>query len=164
MSQNVQTHTTGAATGYLVNSVTAAVGDKTVDVDTGTGAFVVGDIITFAGDPQTYVITTQSAAPATVIAIEPGLKIAPPNNAVITKKATHVMNPAFHRDAIALAVRPLEVPEDGLGSIVRSAVDPVSGLALRLEVSRQHKRTRWSFDILWGTKVVRRELGARIAG
>jgi hypothetical protein len=37
-------------------------------------------------------------------------------------------------------------------------------LALRLETSRQYKQTTFSYDILGGANVVRRELGAKIIG
>ena len=100
-----------------------------------------GDILTIAGDAQTYVVMD-----------------------AVTVSGSHVMNLAFHRDAIAFATRPLMDSANGLGNLIQSAVDPVSGLSLRLEVSREHKRTRFSYDILYGADVVRRELGCRIAG
>lgn len=100
-----------------------------------------GDILTIAGDAQTYVVME-----------------------AVTVSGSHVMNLAFHRDAIAFATRPLMDSANSLGNLIQSAVDPVSGLSLRLEVSREHKRTRFSYDILYGADVVRRELGCRIAG
>jgi hypothetical protein len=37
-------------------------------------------------------------------------------------------------------------------------------VALRLEVSRQYRQTTFSFDVLGGANVIRRELGVIIAG
>lgn len=172
MDQNIKTHTTGTLSDgtdmlALVNG-TPSIGDKTLDADetTLTGTVVEGDVFTIAGDTQTYVITAGATASGNAITLvfEPGLKVAPADDAQITFKAAHVANLLFHRDAFALVTRPLADNTQGLGNMVQSAVDPVSGLALRLEVSREHKRTRYSFDILYGTQCVRRELAARIAG
>lgn len=163
---HVPTHTAGGGSGYLVNNGSGlAVGAKTAAVDTGTGTLVVGDIITFAGHSQTYVITTAHAGGAGTIAFEPGLVATVADNAAITKVGTHVVNLAFHRDAIAFAMRPLaDLEISGLGNVIQTVQDPVSGLVLRLEISRQNKQTVWEFDALWGSKVVRRELGARLGG
>ena len=98
------------------------------------------------------------------IYVEPGLKLALAGDETITIKGTHAVNLAFHRDAFAFVSRPLADNADGLGNIIQSAIDPVSGLALRLEVSRQHKRTRFSYDVLYGLACVRRELACRVAG
>lgn len=164
MDQQIPYHTKGTATGYLVNG-TPAVGATSIPVDTGTGTFVIGDLITFAGDTQTYAVLANHAGGAGNLSITPGLKLAPADNAVISIKDSHVVNLAFHRDAFAFATRPLEdEDQEGLGSRIQSAVDPVSGLALRLEVTREHKRQRWSFDILYGAELVRKELATRVFG
>jgi hypothetical protein len=44
------------------------------------------------------------------------------------------------------------------------AIDEVSGLSLRLEVSRQYRQVQWSFDALYGAAVIRPQLGVWIAG
>jgi P22 coat protein - gene protein 5 len=164
MDQNVMVHTTGTGTGYQTNGA-QALGATTVLVDTGTGTLVPGDIITFASHTQTYAVQSATGGPPhTSITITPPLKLALLDNDVITKKATHVMNLNFHRDAFALASRPLESSDPfGLGRF-QVAIDPVSGLALRFEVTREHKRTRFSYDILWGVQCVRPELAVIIAG
>ena len=125
-----------------------------------------GDILTIAGDAQTYVVTeaVSLAVGNTAVKIYPGLARPTTGSEAVTVSGSHVMNLAFHRDAIAFATRPLMDSANGLGNLIQSAVDPVSGLSLRLEVSREHKRTRFSYDILYGADVVRRELGCRIAG
>lgn len=161
MDQNVPTHTNSGGAGWLVNNASVAIGDTSVPIDTGSGDPAAGDIFTVAGDTQTYTVTAFAGG---VMSFSPAAKVAWLNNAAITFKASHVVNLAFHRDCLAFASRPLQDQDFSGGSIIQSATDPVSGLSMRLEVSRQHKQTRWSFDMLYGGKVIRPELGVRVAG
>ena len=166
----VTTHTAGSAAGATTDATGYAEGLKTVTLaSAGTGDIVVGDVITFAGDSQTYTVTSGDAdvSDGGSISFEPGLKVAIPTSATaITVKGDHIVNLAFHRDAFALAMRPLlENTQDlQLGNQIVAATDPKTGLSLRLEVSRQYKQVVWEFDVLWGVKLVRPELATRIAG
>lgn len=165
MNQNIPTHTAGTGAGYLVNNVAGyAVGAKTVAVDTGAGTVLPGDIIIFSGHTQTYtVVSSVGGGTVTSITFEAGLVAPVADNETVTLKPDHVVNLVFHRDAFALASRPLSDTSDGLGRFM-SAVDPISGLTLRLEVTREFKRTRYSFDILWGAQCVRPQLATRLTG
>lgn len=170
-NQNMLTHTAGTiTTGLIAKASTAqAVGTKaivcTTAASTGACALKEGDIITFAGHDQTYVVTADatqaSAATDVTVNISPGLTTALAGSEAVTVKASHVVNLGFHRDCIAFGSRPLV---DAGGPMSRSIGDPISGLALRLEVTREHKRWRFAYDILWGVKCVRPELGMRLAG
>ncbi len=167
--QNIITHTTGAAgTVLLDDSAARAVGIKTLHMDGYTTKASVGDIFTIAGQTQTYTVTscTDLAGTDADVTFEPGLQVAIPaadGNEAVTFKPSHVVNLLMHRDAIAFANRPLDNSDMGLGNF-QSAVDPVSGLTLRLEITREFKRTRFSYDMLYGGCLVRRELACRIAG
>lgn len=174
MNQNIPYHTAGTiTTGLIAKAATAQAVDDTSIVcttaaSTGACALVEGDIITFAGHTQTYVVTaaaTQASANSDVtVNIYPGLKTALAGSEAVTVKASHRVNLGFNKYAIAFASRPLEQDSEGLGAPMQTVADPISGVVLRLEVRREYKRTRWSFDILYGAAVVRRELGARLAG
>jgi len=161
MDQNVPTHTAGT---WSAGTATGTAGTKAVTINGGTGSILVGDIVLFAGDTQTYVCTgATGTAPTTAIAVEPALKTSPSTSA-ITFKASHAVNLLFHRDAFALAMRPFAGADPmNLGNY-SSMVDPISGIALRLEVTREFKRTRFSYDVLYGVATARRELAVRIAG
>lgn len=165
MDQNVMDFEAGTATGATVNTG-GSEGDATVAVTGGTGDFVVGDLISFAGHDQTYVVTAGGAASGSTLSIAPSLQVDVAGAAAITATPDHELNLAFHRDAIAFVTRPLASDPDAnsLGSIVRSISDPESRLTLRLEITRQNKQTNWSWDILYGYAVIRRELGARFLG
>ena len=162
MDQNVPTHTVGTMS--VPGTAAVTINTTALVISTATGSYVAGDILTFAGDTQTYtVISATGTAPTTAAVISPAAKVTHTTSA-IARKGSHTANLAFHRDAFAFASRPFAGADPmGLG-IFQSAVDPVSGLTLRLEVSRQHKRTRFAYDILYGVQAVRPELAARIAG
>lgn len=162
MDQNVAMHTAGGASGHIVNG-TMALGTKSLVVDGGSGTLNAGDVITIAGDTTKYVVAAAFTGAAGTITLTKGLRAVPADNAVITYAGDHVANPVFHRDAIAFATRPLESSSFGLGNF-RAETDPVTGLTLRLEIERQHKQTKFSYDILYGAAVVRPEFGVKLMG
>lgn len=153
-------------------------------------ALKVGDVVRFSNHADLYVVTADvtiagTTAPAAVngnVAIYPSLRKAVTTShtlLVVGNKAsaspfsevppvpsgdstgTRGVSLAFHRDAFAFASRPLASVDMGLGVPSSSAVDPVSGLSLRLEVNREYKRTRFSYDILYGAQLIRPELACR---
>jgi len=176
MDQNIPTHTAGTiTTGLIAKAATAqATGLSTIvahtAASTGRCSLKEGDILYIAGQAgdQSYVVTenvAQAAANSDVsIKIYPDLVTPLVGSEVITVEESHVVNLAFHRDCFAFATRPLESSAQGLGNIIMADVDPVSGLTLRLEISREHKRTRFSYDILYGGATVRGALGTRLGG
>ena len=163
----IATHTAGGAGTPLIDGTPAA-GATSVTVNGITGAFVEGDIFTIAGDSQTYAVkaATALAGTAQTLTIAPKLAKAAVNDAALTVKGDHKVNLAFHRDAFALAMRPLAgaTASDGYGSQIVSMTDPVTGLSMRLEVSRQYKQVVYELDALWGVGLIRPELATRIAG
>ncbi|MEQ8816556.1 MAG: P22 phage major capsid protein family protein [Thalassobaculum sp.] len=170
----VPTHVAGTAadTGsYTVSTAAAAsAGAAAVQIrtDTGTPTLVAGDVISFAGHDQTYVVTAGAGLTVggVAVAIAPALRADVADAAAVNVRASHVVNLAFHRDAFALAMRPLSagMADLALGNRILAMTDAQTGLSLRLEVSRQYKQTVWEFDVLWGVKLVRPELAVRIAG
>lgn len=167
----VQTHLTGAAGATIAIDLGAgyAAGAKALHIDGLTVAPAVGDIFTIAGDPQTYVVTSASAL-ATAdcdITIEPGLKLAAADNAVLTFKASHVANLAFHPLAMAFVSRPgagLNLPGLPESQTAATYVDPELGIALTLEIRREYAQMGFYLRCLWGTELIQPELAARVAG
>jgi hypothetical protein len=82
---------------------------------------------------------------------------------LVVTSVAFTRNLAFHRDAFAWASRPMQ-DVLGMGNQFSAVVDPVSGIALRLEVSRQWKQTTFSYDILGGAQLVRPDLAVSILG
>lgn len=185
MDQQVPTHAKGTwGTTPLVNGAHAAGkgsrydgdgsglfedGSGTLAVDgltANTGTVKAGDLVQLAGGTEYYSVVSDATADsggAATLRIFPAVTRAVADNAAITVVASHVVNLLFQKEALAFATRPLIDETEGL-AVVQSMTDPRSGLTLRLEISRQHKQTAWSFDVLYGAENVRPEAVARIAG
>lgn len=159
----------GAAGGTLHKN--ALVGAKTIDVVPSGAAIVAGQILKFNGDNTLYTVTKiEEIKPATKgekrLSIYPALVSGVTTASVMTWPSEKQMNLVFHRDAIALAMRPLTQGgmEQTTGSQMMSVTDPQTGLSLRLEVTRQYKQTVWEFDMLWGVSLIRPEFLVRFFG
>jgi len=175
----VPTHTRGAiGSGDLTVNGVNAKGATSVSIAKGEGTSweaVEGDIISFAGDTQTYVITADTTVvhtDNTSVPIAPALKIATEGSEEVTTRDSHVVNLGFHRDAFGLAMRS---PDAGIkdllgqgkaGNVMESVIlqDPVTKLIMRLELIRGYKMTMWDVDCLWGTALVDSARAARLAG
>lgn len=137
-------------------------------VYTGSGTVNIGDIFALTSGGLGYVITavaTMVTATTNAISFYPPLRVTVATAATLVVGGTtaYVPNLAFHRDAFVWASRPLATDAE-VGRVWQAPVDPVTGIALRLEVSRQYKQTTYSFDALYGCNVIRREYGCKIAG
>jgi len=133
---------------------------------TNPSPLVKGDILTFAGDNQTYTVMADVtlAVGNTTVSISPALRVAKAGGEAVTLKATHVVNLVFHRDAFAFANRPVASDLFTGGSEIAQMTDPQTGISMALEVSRQYHQTVWEFSLLYGTRLVRPELAMRLAG
>jgi hypothetical protein len=164
-SGGVKTTTKGTGTGYLVNAGGGlAVGTTTITVDTGSGTIVAGDIISFTGDTNKYVVQTALAA-GTVLINRPGLVKAVADNAPITVENNYTANMAFHRSALILATRVPDLPDEGDMAADRKIVtDPRSGLSFELAMYLQYKRVRYEVGIAWGAFNIKPEHSAILEG
>lgn len=128
MSNQITKHTKGTGTGYLVNKSGGwAVGDTTLNVDTGSGTMIAGDVILATTGGRLYVVKTALAAGALAIN-DPGIYEAVANNGVVTIQASYVPNLALSRDAIYCVVRaPLQDPDNRVADST-VVTDGVSGI------------------------------------
>ena len=168
MSQNVKTHTNGGrvASTSIISTASTAVGDIQTAIINGSGSASAGDVFTVAGDTNQYVCT--SGCTSALLKFLPAAKVAWTSTSVVTfqgaANSTASINLGFHRDAFAFVSRPLTDSIELGGNMIESVVDPVSGVALRLEVQRGNKETRYSFDVLYGASCIRPELACRLLG
>lgn len=161
--QQVPEHTKGTQTGLVAAETPSTAGATAIAVDTTAGTLVKGDLLTIG--TTTHVVTEDVAVGATSVPIYPALTADMAANDTVAITASHNVSLAFHRDAFALAVRPL-MPPNGFtgGNLFDQMTDSVTGLTMSLEVSRQNSQNAWKFSILYGVGVLDRNLAVRIMG
>lgn len=161
-SAGVQRVTASGATGYLVNGEKKE-GDRIIAIDTGTGVFKAGDIVTFTGDANKYVVATATATTITIA--EPGLRQNLADDTAITVGGNYVANMAFDRNALLLACRTPAMPEGGdTADDVMNITDPVSGITFQVALYRQYRQVRYEIGLAWGVKEVAPRHAALILG
>lgn len=167
-STNVVNHVAGTVGSVTVASTTAA-GATSLDIIASVaGTLKKGDVFSIAGNSQTYVVTADDTYTSTkkAVTFAPPLVAIASSGADVAVRASHVVNLAFQREAFAFVNRPLAGVGNGpeLGSIISQMSDPVSGLTMRMEVTRHNKQERFAVDVLYGAKAIRPALAVRIAG
>lgn len=158
--------TKGTGTSYTSTAAGFAVGTTSIPLITGSGTVLAGDVVTFAGDTNKYVVTTGVAAPGTIVIGAPGLRQAIPASATaMTIGNSFTANLAFTDNAMVLAARAPALPTGGDSADDRTMVtDTVSGISFEVSLYREYRRIRYEVGLAWGASVVKPEHIAILLG
>ena len=165
-SAQVSLHTKGTATGLDANGG-EPVGETSIALDGGSGgSLLAGDVVTFAGDSNNYVVNTGfTAATGTAVIGATGLREALASATEMTIGNNYTPNIAFHRRALELAVRAPAVPEGGDSADDALTVqDPVSGLVFEVRVYKGYRKTMIEVASAWGVKAWKSDFIATLMG
>ena len=163
---------TVATVGTSVNAITTAghaVGTTSIVLKgSGSGSILPGDVITFAGDINQYVVKTGAVAVsgATIVIAAPGLRQAlPAGDKAISITAASARNMAFNRNAIVLLARAPARPEEGDTAIdVLQVTDPRSGLSFEFAMYAGYRKIRYEVSLAWGVANIKPEHTALLLG
>ncbi|AOY93824.1 P22 coat - protein 5 family protein [Cupriavidus sp. USMAA2-4] len=162
-SAGVATTAAGTGTGYVLNGAHAK-GATTINVQTGSGTVLAGDVVTFQGDPRKYVVATALSGGSFTINA-PGLMQALSTGATVTLAAAATRNMGFSRSAIVLATRAPALPEEGDMAEDRIMVtDPRSGIAFEVAMYKQYRRVRYEVALAWGKQNIKPAHTAMLLG
>jgi len=161
-----QAVTVGTGASYVTNlGATLAVGDTDIAIDTGSGTVLAGDVVTFAGDTNKYVVTTGVAAAGTITIAAPGLQETLADGVAMTIVAASTRNMCFARSALILAARAPARPEEGdMASDVEIITDPRSGLSFEFSMYKGYRKVRYEVGLAWGVKNIKPEHTALLLG
>ena len=162
-SAQVQAHTKGTGASYLLNDASSAIGDTSIAADGGSGTILAGDVVTFNGDTNKYVVNTALSGGAFAIG-GPGLRSALADNAAITVGNSYTANVAFHRRALELAIRPLAEPPSSLASDTMTVSDAASGLTFTVSVYPGYHKSMIEVSVAWGVKAWKPDFIATLMG
>ncbi len=155
-SAQVQRPAVGTGAGYLCDSpaaATYAIGTTEIHIDTGTGTVLAGDVVTFTGDTNKYVVAVGCPGDSDqdIVLAAPGLIATLANNVAMTIVAISTRNMAFTRQSIILSTRAPLMPEGGdSASDVQLVTDPFSGLTFQVAEYRQYRQVTYEVGIAWG--------------
>lgn len=164
-SAGVANHTKGTGASYQSNNASGyAVGATSIALDTGSGTVLAGDVVTFTGDTNKYVVGTALSGGSLALNA-PGLRAALADNIAMAVGNGYAANLAFSQNAIVLAARVPAMPEGGDNADdVMLVTDPVSGLVFQVAMYRQYRRVKIEVGLAWGVACVKPEHLATLLG
>jgi hypothetical protein len=170
-SGKVSAHTKGTGTNYVTNldPTPIAAGTTLVAVDTGSGTILAGDVLTFTGDTNKYVVS-DALADASVALAAPGLRTSLADGVDVAVGGNYTANMAFSRSAIQLVTRAPAMPIGPDGTALDTAddvlvvTDEVSGLSFQIAVYRQYRQIKYEVGLAWGVKCIKPEHCAILLG
>lgn len=167
-SGQVQSHTKGAGTGYDANGG-EPVGETTIVLDGGTvntTGIKSGDVVTFAGDSNKYIVGTGlTSATGSIVLNDTGLRETLADATEMTIGNSYTANVAFHRSAIELAMRPMANPQGGDAAVdMMNVVDPHSGLVFQISAYKGYKKSMFDITVLYEAVVWKEGFVAALLG
>lgn len=169
-SAQINSHTKGTASSATTDDSGYAVGATEITLaSAGTGTIVAGDVITFAGDDNKYLVTSGDgdvSGGGTITIAEPGLKVAIAASATaITVGNDFAANMAFNRSAIVLVTRAPARPEEGdLAEDVMLMTDPRSGITFEVSMYKEYRQVHFEVALAWGVSAIKPEHMAVLLG
>jgi hypothetical protein len=169
-SAQIVSHTKGAGTGYDVDLTAGyAVGDTTIHLDGGTvntTGIKAGDVVTFAGDSNKYIVGTGTVQVEDDIVLNsPGLRATLADTVEMTIGNSYTPNVAFHRSALEVAVRAPALPQGGDAAVdIMTVQDPWSGLVFDIAAYRGYMKSMFEVRCLYGVKAWKSQHIATLMG
>ncbi len=165
-SAGFRAHTKGTGASYQTNLGEAlAAGALSVAIDTGSGTVLAGDVVTFNGDTNKYIVNTGVSAAGSIVIAKPGLLVALADGVAMTVGNSFTPNLAFDRNALVLVARAPAVPDGGdSADDAMTLTDPISGLTFEVRVYRQYRQVKYEVALAWGVAAVKPEHIAVLLG
>ena len=164
-SNGIQPVTAGTGASYTTTAAGFAVGTTSLPLITGSGTVLAGDIVTFAGDSNKYVVTTGVAAPGTITIAEPGLKVAmSAATKAMTIFAAATRNIVLCDNALTLATRLPKFQANDLCADRAVITDPNSGISFELTMWPGQRMVKYEIAIAYGMTMFKPEHSAIIIG
>lgn len=154
-SGQIDQHVKGTGASYITNG-TFGVGATEIAIDGGTGTVKAGDVVTFTGDTNKYVVAAGVAAAGTISINRPGLRMSLADGVAMTIGNSFTPSVAFARNGLLLATRLPALPVDLNGNAAdmaddRTTVqDPFTGITFEISLYRQYRQIKIEIAVVWG--------------
>lgn len=165
-SAQISTITNGTGSAFTTDTAGYAVGDTIITLITGTGTVLKGDVVTFAGDTNKYVVAFGTSGAGPITLAEPGLRVAIAASATaLTIGADFVPNMGFSKSAIVLSTRAPAIPEEGDRAEDSMIItDPRSGLSFEVRLYNEYRQIHYEIAAAWGFAAIKPEHMALLLG